>query len=231
MSLCLLVDTTLSGIILGLSDLNSSQLIGYEMDSNSFAGSKSLASKFKLLIDTYKVAPSDIENVCVSTGPGSFTGIKVGLAYVYGLMRGMPSKISATGVSSLALFAKDIATSEGDAAVFLPATKVRGALALTSDQSDVAISDIDVVVDGFNDVALNRKIILLKPWQSLEDKLSGLGLNYHIYDTDVVATKVMRAMSDEAACAYRGEKFRKSLPAPFYLRKSAAEEKLVQRGV
>jgi len=225
---CLLVDTTLSGVALGLTDLESGQLIGSESDEDLLGGSKSLTEKLKILTDLHKISASEIRYLCVSTGPGSFTGIKVGLAFVYGLLRGGNSL--SLPVSSLGLIASRLVESHSNVAVFLPATKSRGALALAT-KDDLEILDTDINNAELMSALHDRTVVLLKPWTALQELLTKSGVPYEVLKPGVVLEKSMETMSAKAVQSFAKGAYVKQLPVPFYLRKSAAEEKLEQKGV
>ena len=62
------------------------------------------------LLESTGAAPSDIEGIIVSTGPGSFTGLRVGLAAAKGMAQALGSPV--VGVSSLAALARRIPFSD-----------------------------------------------------------------------------------------------------------------------
>jgi len=228
--LCLMVDTTLSGVALGLSDLTSGEFIGSQRDEDLLGGSKALTEKFKKLTSIHQVSVKDINYVCVSTGPGSFTGIKVGLAFVYGLLRGMSDDALVLPVSSLGLIAKNLSTQLGEVAVFLPATKVRGALALASNDEQKTL-DIEVNSTDLMNSLHGRTVVLLRPWLALQSELEKYSIQYELYETKLVMEEAIKTMAAKAKHSYEEGEYTKKLPLPFYLRKSAAEEKLFQKGV
>lgn len=65
--------------------------------------SESLVSALAGLLEQHQLRPQDLKALVVSLGPGSFTGLRVGLATVKGLALG--SGVAAFGVSSLAVLA------------------------------------------------------------------------------------------------------------------------------
>ena len=62
------------------------------------------------LLESTGNAPSDIEGIIVSTGPGSFTGLRVGLATAKGMAQALD--VPVVGVSSLAALARRIPFSD-----------------------------------------------------------------------------------------------------------------------
>ena len=65
--------------------------------------SESLVAALAALLGEHALRPQDLKALVVSLGPGSFTGLRVGLATVKGLALG--SGVPAFGVSSLAVLA------------------------------------------------------------------------------------------------------------------------------
>ncbi len=56
-------------------------------------GNLHLIRGFKLLLKELKISLKDIKNFYFTIGPGSFTGIRTGLAFLYGLKEGRDVKI------------------------------------------------------------------------------------------------------------------------------------------
>jgi tRNA threonylcarbamoyladenosine biosynthesis protein TsaB len=65
----------------------------------------------KSVLDTLKLTPNDIDAFAVSEGPGSFTGVRIGVATVKGLAFGKDKKC--VGVSTIEALAQNLEGFEG----------------------------------------------------------------------------------------------------------------------
>ena len=66
--------------------------------------SETLMPMVKAVLDNSKLTLSDIDAFAVSAGPGSFTGIRIGIAAIKGLA--LPTKTQVAGVSTLSAMAE-----------------------------------------------------------------------------------------------------------------------------
>lgn len=73
----LFIDTHNSSILVALTD--GKTVIKSEKESN-FSHSKLLLPTFKTLLNNNKISLKDINEIIVVNGPGSFTGIRIGLS-------------------------------------------------------------------------------------------------------------------------------------------------------
>ena len=106
----LLIDTCTNNIVIGL--LKDKEIIDRRNDIND----KSLSTNFtvwvKELLDRNNLKPKDINNIFIAIGPGSFTGIRVGVTFAKVLAWSLNIKV--VPFSSLELLAS---TSDGDVIV------------------------------------------------------------------------------------------------------------------
>lgn len=106
----LLIDTCTNNVVIGL--LKDKQIIDQRNDIND----KSLSTNFtvwvKQLLDRNNLTPKDIDTIFVAVGPGSFTGIRVGVTFAKILAWSLNIKV--IPFSSLELIAS---TSENDVVV------------------------------------------------------------------------------------------------------------------
>jgi tRNA A37 threonylcarbamoyladenosine modification protein TsaB len=156
----------------------------------------------------------------VSCGPGSFTGIKIGLAFAQGLLRGAKQKLRGIGLSSLELVAAGLMQQDSSfAALYLAATKTRGAVAMRSG-SKLALSDTDISIER---PPIEGNIYLMEAWPMLESQVSRQLVP--IADPLRVSLEVMAKKVESLA----RESFRSDIVfEPLYLRKSTAEESLAR---
>ena len=82
--------------------------------------SETLLPMVKSVLDTLKLTVDDIDAFAVSEGPGSFTGVRIGVATVKGLAFGKEKKC--VGVSTIEALAKNM---EGFAGVVCPIMNAR----------------------------------------------------------------------------------------------------------
>jgi len=84
--------------------LKDGKLVGENFLNNGLTHSVTLLPMIKSLVDNCKVEISDIDIIAVSSGPGSFTGLRIGAATVKGLCQ---SGSKCMGVSTLMAMAYD----------------------------------------------------------------------------------------------------------------------------
>ena len=78
---------------------NASKLLGLSFQNNGFSHSRTLMAMTESLLKNLEMKPSDIDLVAVSKGPGSFTGVRIGVSAAKGLAWGLD--IPVCGVSTL----------------------------------------------------------------------------------------------------------------------------------
>lgn len=93
----LAVDT--SSLVATVAVMNEEKLLGEYTINSAMTHSQKLMPIIEKLLSTIDLSMEDIDIIAVSRGPGSFTGIRIGISTVKGLAH--PGNIPLIGVSSL----------------------------------------------------------------------------------------------------------------------------------
>lgn len=109
----LVFDTTAGGTVIGLYD-DKERLCKIEKIME-FGQAEELAADTAQILKDHQLTFSDIDLLGVCTGPGSFTGVRAGLAFARGLALGAP-KLKITGVSAFEVYIRML--KESDRAVY-----------------------------------------------------------------------------------------------------------------
>jgi tRNA threonylcarbamoyladenosine biosynthesis protein TsaB len=102
------VSTRLSSV--ALLDLVTGEELAELALPNDWESSVTLIPALETLLKQKDMAPEDLAAVAVSTGPGSFTGIRVGIATAEGLC--LPSNLLAFGIPTLEGLAENLRNAE-----------------------------------------------------------------------------------------------------------------------
>ncbi|MBR2274393.1 MAG: tRNA (adenosine(37)-N6)-threonylcarbamoyltransferase complex dimerization subunit type 1 TsaB [Alphaproteobacteria bacterium] len=99
----LVFDTTAGGIAIGLYD-DMKRLAKVEKIME-FGQAEALACDVETMLKEHRLCFQQIGLLGVCTGPGSFTGVRAGLAFARGLALGAP-QLQITGISAFEVYAK-----------------------------------------------------------------------------------------------------------------------------
>jgi tRNA threonylcarbamoyladenosine biosynthesis protein TsaB len=100
------IDTSTDHLSLALSD--GDKMIGRFHGKVGRNHSRLLMPKIEQLLKRCRVAPEDLDCFCVSVGPGSFTGLRIGVTAVKGLAYALKKRIVAVPtLDAIAYNAKD----------------------------------------------------------------------------------------------------------------------------
>ena len=97
------------------------KLLGEAYQNTGLTHSQTLMVMAEDLLKTCNLTPKDVEAVAVAAGPGSFTGVRIGLSAAKGFAWGR--EIPLVGVSTLEAMAKNVADALEDA-VFVTIEKL-----------------------------------------------------------------------------------------------------------
>jgi len=95
------------------SDDNGIFLLGQYFQNNGFSHSKTLMPMAEALLNNLSLKPNDIDKIAVAKGPGSFTGVRIGVSAAKGLAYGLD--IPVCGISTLEAMASQ--TKQPDAII------------------------------------------------------------------------------------------------------------------
>lgn len=231
MSYLLLVDTAIQGVAVGLSPLSGDRA-GELTWSEVIDAVGDSARLLPIAVDNgllqCGIATTDIAGIVITTGPGSFTGLRVGLAYAMGFAAGVES-ISQTpmrwlGLSSLEVLANYHAKAMDDAAIFvtLAATKTNGYAAYARKNGESPELRTIQVSDDFASHC-DDAVIGIGDWPLLEQSWPKKDKIFKVSSGD--ACFLTLTCYAELGLSKWPTGFKSSMPAPNYLRKSTVEEK------
>lgn len=80
---------------------------------NRLTHSETLMPMIKQAIDLYGIKPSDLSLIAISAGPGSFTGVRIGVSTVKGLAFALKGGIPCAAVSTLEALCENLSHQSG----------------------------------------------------------------------------------------------------------------------
>ena len=227
MSLSLIVDTSVFGVGMALIDQNKSQIVWKKTIAKKFASASHLSHLWAESQEDTGVDGKDIQRILISSGPGSFTGIKVGLSWAYGFSAAQPEMLW-SAVSSFALSAFSIAKvfKSQSLVLMMPITKTHGFLSKFTQDGEESKNHLISTdeIDESKRLVSGANIFMVGEWAGLEQKLAQMGLTYKSISFAEVLEFGMEGMIDEVL--QKKVSWSPSLPKPNYMRKSSAEENL-----
>jgi len=99
--LCLGIDTTASWCSVSLVD--DAKILGFRSQNIGRGHAERLADMVQDVLASADTQPADIDKISVCVGPGSFTGLRVGLSFAKGFA--LPHNIPIVGLSALQVWA------------------------------------------------------------------------------------------------------------------------------
>ncbi len=177
----------------------------------------------------------DLDAVVVDRGPGSFTGVKVGIAFAQALHFGTGDKLPCMGVSGLSARAHG----EQERLFVLPANRSQGFFALRQqgkESSFLGLMQLDQEIEFFTierqplerSQITPKSIALLQNWPEFEKMGGAFGLNASIDDSETILRHAIRHLAEESRRQIKSGGDIKNHPIePLYISYSAPEEKLL----
>jgi len=225
----LFVDASLQGVQIALIDASSSGRVLWQATHGENKGALEQVSRLVAAgLAAVGIVASDLLGLVVGVGPGSFTGIKVALAFVYGLRSGLDSALPLLGVSSLEAAARALAVgSGGDILIALPATKTHGFVASSGPSGHQAARLVDAECPRpLGQTVRGRQIYITGAWPLLAAAAAAEGEAITEWTVAQLAAAALPELVREITAAWP-HGFGQELPAPRYLRLSTAEERLL----
>lgn len=231
MSYLLLVDTAIQGVAVGLTALagpRAGELQWSKVIDSVGDSARLLPISVESGLEACAIQARDISGIVITTGPGSFTGLRVGLAYAMGFAAGVESITSRPmrwlGLSSLGILAAYHGKSLKHQAIFvaLSATRSNGYAAHMPKAGEAVLLPIQVTdnLSAFKD----SQFISIGDWPLLEEAWPNkLTRKFKVSPAD--ASFLTLSSYAELGLKYWPTRFKTTMPAPTYLRKSTVEEK------
>lgn len=101
----LAMDTASTTASVAVYDLNKAQLVGETTWEGRRRQTQDLLVTVRHLMSTVDARPADITALAVTTGPGSFTGVRIAISAAKGIGLGLPNPPAAIGVPTLTVTA------------------------------------------------------------------------------------------------------------------------------
>lgn len=117
------LDTT--GAYCSVALVDTAKVLAYKSEKIGRGHAERLAPMVQEVLGAARLTAKDVDKLAVCTGPGSFTGLRVALAFAKGFA--LPRKLPVIGLSSLAVWAAQ-ADPEGEKKVISIADVRRGEL-------------------------------------------------------------------------------------------------------
>ncbi len=221
---CLLIDTSMWGLVVGLG--TETGLLDFSYFPDQRAVARAMTQYVEELLLRNGISREDLAQIRVSQGPGSFTGIRMGLAWAYGFSLGSPN-IPLVGLSSLEAIAQELhaqrAAGQTRTAVFLENKGAAGYVTVVDEETATYACEISEnrILPLTGDPA-SEHVRWVRPWAALEAvswaQDAGRALHESEYVQLVLHGMLRHRESSDGA-----------VPMPRYLRSSTAEEALEKK--
>lgn len=214
---------------LGVAITRDGRVLGERILPPSREHLENIALAIRDLAEETEVALGDVDGFAAAIGPGSFSGIRVGLAVVKGLALALNKPV--VGVSSLEIIAWQALDRHGQAVPVIDARRGEGyAGVYTRSQDSLRTTEGPYLLDpaGFSDLLSRYSVPIVVTGDPVMDEVA---------DT---MPHVVRSVADTAsptACALlaehrmkRGDTESPHALMPLYIRRSDAEENRARTG-
>ena len=149
MSLILNIETSSKNCSISLS-LKGKLLSNLDIEEDKFKHSELLTTSIRDILNQNKFNVNDLSAVAIGTGPGSFTGLRIGFSVAKGLC--YPHKISLIGIPSLKILANSV---NEDNKFIIPMIRDKGEFFYTTiynnELNDIIEPKVEKISNGFLD--------------------------------------------------------------------------------
>lgn len=237
MSLGLIIDTSMVGVSLAICDFGANGKFKWKcIHPQKYGSAAKLSHLYQQGLSETGIKSSQISRILVSNGPGSFTGIKIGLSWAYGFSATNP-QVEWMAISSLQAAAYYLGTKQKQMkplAVFLPSTKTHGFMAYQSTPGhDIGTHLVQINQDNgpygsLLSISQSSHILWAGPWDQMQ---AYLGKQVTEEETLSPMQFLEAGLCGMFKLAKSKEQhaWEKQYPKPNYLRKSTAEERLEEK--
>lgn len=237
----LLIDTSLQGVSVGIATLGSRTSYGtISFCRQHLDNMGSMIAISRLVEDGLKetgLTMAGLAGVGVGVGPGSFTGIKVGLAFAYAVRTALGGRLPVLGISALEEAAERLREDRKveTLLLFLPATRTHGFAGIATKGGGTRALLVEAESEPSMVAALGAAAEphteIMGVWPAMEAALSARRLRPEPVTASEVCAQAIYGMADKAAAEWpHGFEGLTDIPGPRYLRLSTAEEKLAAEG-
>lgn len=227
----LIIDSSLQGVLIGIASqahgVGAWEIVSSKHYENPQAAAASLPEVCASVLRDVGVPLDELNDVLVGIGPGSFTGIKIGLSFVYGLKRAKP-ELALWGVSALRGLAL---TAGGDSLWILPATQYSGYFArLEGGQVSLGAIETDNAGNFMLGSSMTsskdwpRELVILGSWPGFRHFCGENNISFREHAISELSGLIFEGLLQDFVAGSSQVSGR--LPEPMYIRKSAPEEKL-----
>lgn len=235
MSHGLFIDTSIRGLQMAFMANSAAQpeVVWQTIVPDNPGSSGQIGALFKQGLNHVGIDAFGLTSVLVGSGPGSFTGIKIGLSFAYGLVRARAGKLPCHGLSSLELIGKQLANEES--------RPVQMALAATQSQGFLFRGDasggqttVVAMTQSPADMGLDQglSVDFLAGWPVFTQNLEKAGIHARVVPEARWRVLLFDAMLAEYAGKAGMNKAQPNavvLPEPNFMRYAAPVEKQMQK--
>lgn len=223
MKVALYLDTSVIGFGIILKEIGGEEKILFRsFDASKSASSFKLSSLLKENLKGLNLKGRDIDTVVVSKGPGSFTGVRVGLSWVEGFcaVEGQRKLIAVSSLGYLARYLSKLYKMDS-VSVVLANTKTSGFLASYTKGESCTFSFLSEEGDLEKRLGKNQKLFVDETYDILEKKSV-----FKFFTKEKLSILCLEALVDGVNLSDLNHRVKGAYVDPLYLRKSSVEEKI-----